>query len=333
MAKFNWDRVARESRMWRASGDPMPSGGHAYDGDMRDTDPRRKERRAEPAGPQERADARRLGMSVEQLRAMRTRQAERLLQAEARRRGIKTKTLRRMIARGEAEHPMARVRKAAAKAAGEAGAVASRTKRPGHSGAAGTPVPVPRKKKNRLSGTGAARARVPVGPKKKGKSKSPAGRPDGRVAVALTRLDCFGILEYLAGKAGLPDATVRRLRTPLLSIAARRRAVRSARRTGGGAGQSDVALVYLDGSHDELVAATRVQSDKQPLRDVVRAAAEILRRSRSGDRRGARGHRVVSGPFPAANVSSTPFHTRRGARSGGVRIVGGGGSPGLGRRR
>jgi hypothetical protein len=249
----------------------MPSGGHAYDGDMRDTDPRRRKRRAEPAGPQERADARRLGMSVEQLRAMRARQAERLLRAEARRRGIKTKTLGKMIARGEAEHPMARIRQAAAKAAGEAGAVASRTKRPGHSGAAGTPVPVPRKKKNRLSGTGAARVRVSAGPKKKG--KPPVSRPDGRVAVALTRLDCFAILEYVAGKSGLPDATVRRLRTPLLSTAARRRAVRSARGDRAESGRSDVALVYLDCSHDEVVAATRDKADKQPLVDVVRAAA------------------------------------------------------------
>ena len=127
------------------------------------------------------------------------------------------------------------------------------------------------------------------------RKKRSGSDPDGRVAIVVTRGDCKAILEFVANRSRLSSATVRRLRTPLHSKTQRHMAMR----------HGEIAVVYVDHRHDDVVAATEAESDTEPLVAVVRNAAAVFRdRDTCGS----------SGPFAAADLRSRAV--RRGQGSG-----------------
>jgi len=113
----------------------------------------------------------------------------------------------------------------------------------------------------------------------------------------------------------LSHSTAQRLETPLRSRGARYMAIRNARK--------EIALVYVDAEYENIVAATKPGSDREPLVSVVRDGATTFRE---------RDMRNGSGPFAAANVRPAQLDVHKGpTRTRSAKIVRGG-LPGLGRR-
>ena len=86
----------------------------------------------------------------------------------------------------------------------------------------------------------------------------------------------------------------------------------------------EIAVVYVDHRHDDVVAATEAESDTEPLVAVVRNAAAVFR---------DRDTRASSGPFAAADIAPVPFDAHKGPAPGHRGKAVRGGLPGLGKRK
>lgn len=143
------------------------------------------------------------------------------------------------------------------------------------------------------------------------KRKVKGDERDGKIGIALTRRDGVAVLRFIAGQADLPSGTRQRLQTPLLTRAARH----SKRR-------SDTAIVYV---RDHEFASMKRLSPDGPCGDLLKRlvadAAPVFARRKPDE----------TGPLAASASGSHPVDRSRVARTGSVRVLGGG-LPGSGKR-